>query len=91
MRKSIYSPRYEALCKLLRKARRTAGLRQEQLAARLNRPQSFVSKYESGERRVDLVELDEICHALGITLSHFVKEFTTATKSEPPSRKSKAL
>ncbi len=46
-------------------ARHAAGLTQQQLAKRLGRPQSFVAKYEGGERRVDVVELFEIAAALG--------------------------
>lgn len=45
-------------------ARKKAGLTQHQLAAKLHRPQSFIAKYENGERRVDVVEFVEICRAL---------------------------
>jgi len=45
-------------------ARKTAGLTQRELAKRLRRPQSFVAKYEGGERRVDVVEFIEICRAI---------------------------
>lgn len=50
-------------------------MRQEDLAAKLGQPQSFVSRYESGERRVDLLELKAICRAVGITLNEFVRRF----------------
>lgn len=60
---------------LLRSIRLEAGLRQSDLAARLGRPQSFVSKYESGERRLDLVELRAVCQAMGISLEEFVQKF----------------
>lgn len=60
---------------LLRQIRIDAGLRQEDLADKLGQPQSFVSRYESGERRVDLLELGEICRVLGLSLSEFVKRF----------------
>lgn len=50
-------------------------MRQTELAARLGCPQSYVSKYESGQRRIDLVELEAICQALGVTLGEFVKRF----------------
>lgn len=60
---------------LLRQVRLDAGLRQEDVANRLGRPQSFVSKYESGERRLDLVELQEVCRALGISLVTFVRRY----------------
>jgi transcriptional regulator with XRE-family HTH domain len=45
-------------------ARKTAGLTQRELAKRLRRPQSFVAKYEGGERRVDVVEFIVICRAI---------------------------
>ncbi len=60
-----------ALLALLRQIRQEAGLRQEDLAERLGRPQSFVSKYETGERGLDVVELYDVCAACGISLSKF--------------------
>ena len=57
---------------LLRQLRAEAGLRQTDLAARLDQPQSFVSKYESGERRLDVLELRQVCRELGISLEQFV-------------------
>lgn len=69
---------------LLRQLRVEARLRQADLAERLGRPQSFVSKYESGERRLDLVELRDICSILGIPLAEFVQRFEEAIT--PPRR-----
>lgn len=66
--KSIYSEQYQQLCALLRELRREAGLTQVEVAERLRVPQSFVSKYESGERRLDVVELKHVADALGSTL-----------------------
>jgi len=63
------------LFRLLRQVRTEAGLRQVDLAKKLRQPQSFVSKYESGERRLDLLELRQVCEALGISLSDFVRRF----------------
>jgi len=57
---------------LLRQVRVAAGLTQEEVAQRVDRPQSFVSKYETGERRLDILELREVCRALGVTLPDFV-------------------
>ncbi|TWE29779.1 helix-turn-helix domain-containing protein [Prauserella muralis] len=68
MEKSIYSAEYQRLCQLLREARHEAGLTQVQVAERLGVPQSFVSKYESGERRLDVVELRHACVAVGVSL-----------------------
>ena len=70
----------DRLLTLLRERRLAAGLRQQDIADRLRRPQSFVSKYETGERRLDILELREICVALGITLSTFVRELERSLK-----------
>jgi transcriptional regulator with XRE-family HTH domain len=79
MKKSIYSPEQTELLKLLREKRKEAGLSQTELARRLGRSQSFVSKYESGELRLDIVELSVICRALGKSLSSFVRQFEKRT------------
>lgn len=60
---------------LLRQQRKHAGLKQAEVAARLGMPQSYVSKYESGERKLDLAEAHGVCAALGITLTEFVASF----------------
>ena len=73
MPKSIYTAEQEKLQRLLRQIREEAGLTQIDLAAKLNRPQSFISKYESGERRLDILELREVCKALKITFLDFVR------------------
>jgi len=73
--KSIFSHSQLKLQELLRQHRTAAGLNQTVLAKKLNRPQSFVSKYESGERRLDLVELHQICLALKVPFSDFAKKF----------------
>ena len=65
MPRSRHSPRYARLTELLVQARQAAGLNQVDLAARLGRPQSYVSKYESGERRLDVVEFIEAAEAIG--------------------------
>ena len=58
---------------LLRRLRVQKAMRQEDLAAELGKPQSFVSKYEAGERRLDVIDTREICHALGISLADFAR------------------
>lgn len=75
MDKRLITTHQECLQALLREIRQQAGLRQSELAARLGRPQSFVSKYESGERRLDLIELRQVCQAVGIPLEEFVHRF----------------
>jgi transcriptional regulator with XRE-family HTH domain len=69
------SIRQAQLLELLKQVRTEAGLRQVDLAARLKQPQSYISKYESGERRLDLLELNQVCKACGISLVEFVKRF----------------
>ena len=75
MSKSIFSREQERLQELLRSLRKDAGLTQVDLAKKLRRPQSFVSKYESGERRLDLVELHQICRAVNVSLGEFIRRF----------------
>ena len=79
VKKSIHSAEQAELLKLLRQARKKAGLSQVEVARRLARSQSFVSKYESGELRLDMVELSEVCRVLGTSLSAFVRQFEKQT------------
>lgn len=72
--------RQKALLFALRKVREDAGLRQSDLAESLGYPQSVISNYESGERRLDLLELEDVCGAIGITLSEFVKVYAAASR-----------
>ena len=67
---------------LLRDVRVQAGLRQEDVARCLDLPQSAVSKYESGERRIDVVELRMICRCLGISLPAFVERLEHALSED---------
>jgi transcriptional regulator with XRE-family HTH domain len=60
---------------MLQQLRLSAGLRQIDLAKKIGSPQSYVSKYESGERRLDLYELRLVCRTLGIDLADFVNRF----------------
>jgi len=73
--KTIYSDEYRRLCRMLKARRVFLGLRQAELAERLGTSQTFVSNYEKGERRLDLIELDRICEALDLSLVEFVVEF----------------
>ena len=63
-----YIERYKRFLLRLREARLKAGMTQEQVATSLGRPQSFVSKCESGERRVDFVEAQDFAELYGIAL-----------------------
>jgi transcriptional regulator with XRE-family HTH domain len=66
LKKSIYSDKQRKLCAILSEARQKAGLTQFEMAEKLKRPQSFVAKYESGDRRIDVIELLEIAKYLKI-------------------------
>jgi len=65
MRKSVHSGAASQLRALLREARTAAKLRQQDVADRLGKPQSFVAKYERGERQLDVIEFIEIATVLG--------------------------
>ncbi|MCH8054802.1 MAG: helix-turn-helix transcriptional regulator [Deltaproteobacteria bacterium] len=80
MPKSIFSIQQEQLQEVLRQVRVDAGLTQSDLAKRLGQPQSFVSKYESGERLLDLVELRRICKAVGISLVDLVRKWESSVE-----------
>jgi transcriptional regulator with XRE-family HTH domain len=73
MAKSIHSRANRVLLELLVKARKTAVLTQEQLARRLQRPQSFVAKYENGERRLDVVEFLRIARETGTNAAAIIR------------------
>ena len=63
------------LAALLRQARVEANLTQGQVAERIGQTQSYVSKYESGEQRLDLIELEAVCNAVGLPLTEFVRRY----------------
>jgi transcriptional regulator with XRE-family HTH domain len=65
----------KVLLSLLRQLRLEAGLRQVDMAHVLAKPQAFVSYYESGSRRLDLLELRQICQVLNVPLVDFVRKF----------------
>jgi transcriptional regulator with XRE-family HTH domain len=74
------SDRYLDLAHALRELRTAAGLTQTELALALDKPQSYVSKYESGERRLDLIELETLARALGLTLSQVTRHFEESSQ-----------
>lgn len=74
MEKSVHSDAYALFLKHLKEARKKAGLTQGQLAALLGETQSFVSKCERGERRLDIVEVRAFCRALGVPFSSFATQ-----------------
>ncbi|MEN8221116.1 MAG: helix-turn-helix transcriptional regulator [Pseudomonadota bacterium] len=74
MTASVFTKRYQKFRELLILYRNQAGLTQTQLADRLKKPQSFVSKYENGERRLDLVEFLEIADYLQLDPCKFIRK-----------------
>jgi transcriptional regulator with XRE-family HTH domain len=71
---SVHSAKYKRLLRRLLAARLASGLTQAEVARRFHRPQSFVSKCESGERRIDALELGEFAEIYGRPLGYFVAE-----------------
>ena len=80
MKKRIYLAQRGRLVSLLREMRIEAGLTQVDLAARIEKDQAYVSRYESGQRRLDVLEVREICQVVGITLEEFAKKLEGALK-----------
>lgn len=82
MPKSMFSREYRVFRDLLRELRLEKGITQADLSSALGMAQSFVSKYEMGERRLDFVEVDQICRHLGITLPEFSRSFARRLSRE---------
>jgi len=72
--RGLQSPPYKKLRRLLAQARAEAGLTQLQVATSVKRPQSFVSKYENGERQLDVVEFVEVCKAIGVSPARMIED-----------------
>jgi transcriptional regulator with XRE-family HTH domain len=83
---AAYNAAYDLLCDFLKKTREGNGVSQAQLASKLDVPQSYVSKYETGERRLDIVETLEICAALGVDGSTFVRELQSRVAKQKRTR-----
>ena len=83
MAKTLYQRENELFREHLRSAREAAGLTQLDLAQAIGRTQVFVSHIERGVRRLDTVELLQICRAMGIDLTSFISEFQKAVDGLP--------
>jgi transcriptional regulator with XRE-family HTH domain len=82
---SIHSENYRMLLVMIRDLRTDAGLSQTEVATRLGRPQSWVSKVEVGERRIDVEELSQLCEAIGAdptaVLTHWLMSTARSQRS----------
>jgi transcriptional regulator with XRE-family HTH domain len=82
MTSSVFTKKYECFRELLIQYRKDAGITQQDLAVALNKPQSYVSKYENGERRLDLVEFLDIAEALKFDKHHFIEKLEERTLND---------
>jgi transcriptional regulator with XRE-family HTH domain len=80
MDRGLYSREQAVVQALLRKIRREAGLRQADLAARLGVQQSFISRYEAGERILNILEVRRICAAVDLPLEEFARRLERALR-----------
>jgi len=85
--KSIHKSEYLVLLRRLRTLRIEANLTQVELSAALQRPQSYISDIERGSRRMDLLQLRELCNACGRSLTEFVDEFEQELGQVRPTRR----
>lgn len=79
--KSLNNPKQIIFQDMIREARLNAGFTQAKLAEKLGKPQSYIAKYETGERRLDVIELLDILDAFGGDAAKFISAFNS-TKSE---------
>lgn len=77
---SLHSDEYKRFLEHLRAVRLAAGMTQQQIADQLNKPQSYVSKCQSGERRMDIVEIHAFCVAMNKPVDEFVREWAIIVK-----------
>ncbi|HEX8161988.1 MAG TPA: helix-turn-helix transcriptional regulator [Pyrinomonadaceae bacterium] len=80
MKKKVYVAQRDRLTTIMRELRLEAALTQTELASRLQKDQAYVSRYESGQRRLDILEVREICQALGIKFEEFARMLEKALK-----------
>ena len=79
---AVFSPAYRAFLACLIEARRSAGITQVEVAARLGKPQSYVSKVERGERRLDVVEFTDWANALRVDPKDLYANYLKASRSK---------
>ena len=77
MSNRLWDKKQETFRKAIKEIRVNRNLKQVELAKKLKKPQSFVSKYETGERKLDFVELSEICKVCDVSIEEFVKLYNS--------------
>lgn len=90
MSESLHTAEYKVFLRVLKSARKRSRMTQVQLAEKLQQTQSYVSKFERGELRLDIVQIRNVCIALGIEPLHFIEDFEAAVfrDSKKPRRSS---
>lgn len=81
MPKAIYRPEYDVFLTLLKRRRINAGLTQAQCSTALGRPQSFMSDVERGVRRLDIIQIYDLCNVIGCDVVELIREFTHEVRS----------
>lgn len=89
MLRAFHSPRYQTMCRRLKEARVRSGLTQAEAAKALGQPQNFVSKCETGERRIDPIELADFLALYGTTFDALVP--TGTVSSVTPARRARRV
>jgi transcriptional regulator with XRE-family HTH domain len=89
MSKSNYTYEYKTILRRLRDARHNAGYTQREVASKLGRHQSFISKIESGERRIDVVELAELMRIYKTPLDMRLSDILSGSYNAKPVKKGK--
>ena len=87
MAKTIHRSEYQLIRDMIRQARESAGMTQIELSKLLERSQTFVSNLEQSDRRIDVLELREVCGLLGQDFIAFLKDFESRVHKSPSKRK----
>lgn len=79
---AVHREDYKLMLTRLREARNQAGLSQRAVAARIGKPQSYIHKWECGQRQLNLVDLRDLCSALDISFVEFIKSWDDELKRD---------
>jgi len=79
---SIYDPKYRVLIDCLKEIRLQSNVTQQELASYLGYSQAYISKYEQGQKRLDIIEIREICQFLGTSLLEVISQFEERLEKE---------